>query len=104
MTNTSPTLVVSVESSGKVDGDLHRAPVTGRTKIKHPSAGFYVFTTPGLRLATRDSAQCSVANYLASSATVDRVGHALAVHVFNSAGDPANIAFQCSFWKIPRRK
>jgi hypothetical protein len=104
-TNTSPTLVVDVAPNGKVIANLHRAPITGKPKIKHPSDGFYVFTLPGMKLNTSgDSATCSVANYLTATATVDGVGHSFAVHVFDAAGNPADIGFQCAFWHIPRKK
>lgn len=96
--NTSPTLVINVAANGKVHGDLHRLPVSGNTKIKHASTGFYVFKTPGLRVGASTTATCSVANYLPATATVDRVDHSFAVHVFGAARNPADIAFQCSVW------
>jgi hypothetical protein len=100
-TNTSPNLVVSITSDGAINGDLHRAPITGVTRIKHPSAGFYILKGPGLTLRPSDSEVCSVVDYLSATATVDAVKHALAVHVFDASGNPANIAFRCAFWKIP---
>jgi hypothetical protein len=99
-TDTSPTLVVSVAANGKVNGDLHRAPITGRTTIKHPSTGFYIFKTPGTGLRPSDSATCTPVDYLAATATVDAVNHALAVHLFDASGNPANLAFRCAFWRI----
>jgi hypothetical protein len=100
-TNTTPTLVVSITADGAINGELHRAPVGGVTRIKHPSAGFYILKGSGLTVQPSDSEVCSVVDYLAATATVDAVKHSLAVHVFDASGNPADIAFRCAFWKIP---
>lgn len=99
-TNTSPALVVSVTADGAINGEVHRAPVTGITRIKHPSTGFYILKGQGLTVKPSDSEVCSAVGLLAATATVDAVDHSLAVHVFDASGNPANIAFRCAFWKI----
>lgn len=100
-TSTSPALVVAVTADGALNGVLHRAPVAGITRIKHPSTGFYILKGPGLAVKPSDSEVCSAVDYLAATATVDAVKQSLAVHVFDASGDPANIAFRCAFWAIP---
>jgi hypothetical protein len=104
--STSPVLVLAVSPSGHVLTQAHRAPVTGKPKIKHVGTGAYWFKKiPGMSYSdTGDVAVCSAAAGQPVSVDVSAAGSAkhglLAITIYKPNGNLVNAEFKCAVWNL----
>ena len=102
--NTAPMLVISVAANGHIKGQVHRAPMTGKAKVKRPVPGIYVFTLPGVKYNDiHDAAVCSAQNGDPMIAMADGAGNSqLAIDTRPADGSNkfVNSDFKCAVWNL----
>lgn len=99
--DTTPIAVIAVDLKGHLVGEAHRVPVTGRPKVKRQIKGSYLVVLPGFHyISSYDAASCNAYSYTLVTTTVDGDGPNLLVHVFGPTGQPANVDFRCSIWRV----
>lgn len=104
-TATSPVLVFSASSNGKLLAQAHRAPVSGKPKVKKVDAGAYWVTIPGISYnVARDPAVCSAGAGDPATISVDTAGSGksavLAIVIQQSDGSGINAAFKCAVYDL----
>jgi hypothetical protein len=103
---TSPILVFSVSGAGHLYAEAHRAPVSGKPRVKRVQAGAYWVTIPGIAYnVSRDPAICSAAAGAPATITVDVAGSGktavLAIVVEKPTGFGINASFKCAVYHLP---
>lgn len=105
---TSPILIFSASGGGKLIAEAHRAPVSGKPKIKKVQPGAYWVTIPGITYnVSRDPAICSAGAGNPATISVDVAGSGASALLAISIQDPANgtgisAAFKCAVYHLPK--